>query len=202
MLLESMVQKMEYKLIRKNNKNMYARLDKDNNLVITAPLHLSLRQIEKFADEAYEKLLKRLERKPSKTIFNKEGKIKILGEYQNIENLSELNGILLVGLKKYLNENYLNIVNMMGISNPPRVNIKKVKRYLGQYNKKQNTINLNLLLGHMSKELIEYVIIHELAHTRYMNHQKGFWEEVSKYCPYYKTYRTKCKKEFIYYENY
>ena len=181
---------------------MYARLDKDNNLVITAPLHLSLRQIEKFADEAYEKLLKRLERKPSKTIFNKEGKIKILGEYQNIENLSELNGILLVGLKKYLNENYLNIVNMMGISNPPRVNIKKVKRYLGQYNKKQNTINLNLLLGHMSKELIEYVIIHELAHTRYMNHQKGFWEEVSKYCPYYKTYRTKCKKEFIYYENY
>ena len=202
MLLESMVQKMEYKLVRKNNKNMYARLDKDNNLVITAPLFVSLKQIEKFADEAYKKLLKKKERKPNKTIFNKEGKIKILGEYQNIENLSELNSILLVGLKNYLNKNYLNIVNMMGITNPPRVNIKKVKHYLGQYNKKQNTINLNLLLGHMSEELIEYVIIHELAHTRYMNHQKGFWEEVSKYCPYYKTYRTKCKKEFVYYENY
>ena len=32
--------------------------------------------------------------------------------------------------------------------------------------------------------------------------KKGFWDEVSKYCPCYKTYRTKCKKEFVYYENY
>lgn len=193
---------MEYKIIRKNNKNMYARLDKDNNLVITAPLFVSMKVIDKFAKESYETLLKRKEKKPVKTLFNKEGQIKIMGEYQIIENLSELNSILLVNLKNYLNKNYLNIVNMMGISEPPKVNIKKVKNYLGQYNKKNHTINLNLLLGHMSEELIEYVIIHELAHTRYMNHQKGFWEEVSKYCPYYKTYRTKCKKEFVYYENY
>ena len=49
---------------------------------------------------------------------------------------------------------------------------------------------------------IHYVIIHELAHIKYMNHQKEFWDEVAKYCPYYKAYRTKCKKEFVYYENY
>jgi len=193
---------MEYKIIRKNNKNMYARLDKDNNLVITAPLFISLKQIEKFASEAYDKLLKKKERKPSKSIFNKEGQVKILGEYQNIDNLSELNAMLLINLKKYLNKNYMNIVKMMGIEKTPRINIKKVKNYLGQYNKKSNTINLNLLLGHMSEALIEYVIIHELAHTRHMDHQKEFWDEVSKYCPYYKTYRTKCKKEFVYYENY
>lgn len=193
---------MEYKIIRKNNKNMYARLDKDNNLVITAPLFVSLKAIDKFANESYETLLKRKEKRPVKSLFNKDGQIKIMGEYKVVENLSELNSILLVNLKRYLNNNYLNIVNMMGISNVPKVNIKKVKNYLGQYNKKNNTINLNLLLGHMSEELIEYVIIHELAHTRYMDHQKGFWEEVAKYCPYYKTYRTKCKKEFVYYENY
>lgn len=202
MLLGSMVLKMEYKLIRKKNKNMYARLDKDNNLVITAPWFVSAKVVEHFAEESYEKLLRRKERRSSKSLFNKEGQIKILGEYKNVDNLSELNSTLLVELKKYLNKNYLNIVNMMGIEKIPRVNIKKVKNYLGQYNKRNNTINLNLLLGHMNEELIEYVIIHELAHIRYMNHQKGFWEEVSKYCPYYKTYRTKCKKEFVYYENY
>ena len=102
----------------------------------------------------------------------------------------------------YLKKKYLNIVNMMGINDVPSVKIKKVKNYLGQYNKKTNSINLNLLLGHMEEDLIEYVIIHELAHTRYMDHQEGFWKEVGKYCPYYKTYRTKCKKEFVYYENY
>lgn len=189
-------------VVRKNIKNMYARLDKNGNLVISSPLFVSSKVIEKFAQESYEKLLKRSENKSDKSLYNKDGKIKILGEYKVVENLSELNALLLVSLKKYLNENYLNIVNMMGIENVPKVNIKKVKNYLGQYNKKTNVINLNLLLGHMDKELIEYVIIHELAHTRYMNHQKGFWNEVSKYCPYYRTYRVKCKKEFVYYENY
>lgn len=193
---------MEYRVIRKNNKNMYARLDKENNLVITAPIFVSSKSIDRFAKEAYEKLLKKKEKRPNKTLFNKDGQIKILGEYRNIDNLSELNSILLVGLKNYLNKNYLNITNMMGIENPPSVNIKKVKNYLGQYNKRNNVINLNLLLGHMSEELIEYVIIHELSHTRHMDHKKEFWNEVSKYCPYYKSYRTKCKKEFVYYENY
>lgn len=193
---------MEYVLKRKRIKNMYARLDKDNNLVITAPYLVPLKTIERFALESYEKLSKRKEKKPNKSIFNSNGEVKILGKYELVENLSELNAILLKSLKDYLNKNYLNIVNMMGISNVPSVKIKKVKNYLGQYNKKTNNINLNLLLGHMEEELIEYVIIHELAHTRYMDHQVGFWKEVSKYCPYYKTYRTKCKKEFVYYENY
>lgn len=202
MLLEDMVPKMEYKLIRKNNKNMYAKLDKNDNLVIIAPLLVSKRQIEKFANESYEKLLRRKANRPAKSLFNNAGEIKILGEYKHIDNLSELNSILLVQLKRYLDKNFLNIANMMGIDRIPRVNIKKVKHYLGQYNKRTHTINLNLLLGHMSEELIEYVIIHELAHIRYMNHQKEFWAEVAKYCPYYKVYRSKCKKEFIYYENY
>ena len=193
---------MEYTLVRKRIKNMYARLDKDGNLVITAPLLLPLKTIEKFANESYGKLLKKRSKKTSKSLFNQDGEIKILGKYTNVDNLSELNALLLTTLKNYLSKNYLNIVNMMGISNIPSVKIKKVKNYLGQYNKKNNSINLNLLLAHMDEELIEYVIIHELAHTRYMNHQEGFWKEVSKYCPYYKTYRTKCKKEFVYYENY
>lgn len=193
---------MEYQIKRKMIKNMYARLDKDNNLVITAPFFVSLKNIERFANESYDKLIKRKNKKINKSVFNEFGEIKIFGKYKKIENLSELNAILLAGLKEYLKKNYENIVNMMGISNIPNVKIKKVKNYLGQYNKKNNTINLNLLLAHLDEELIEYVIIHELAHTRYMDHQDGFWKEVSKYCPYYKTYRTKCKKEFVYYENY
>ena len=57
---------MEYKVIRKNNKNMYARLEEDNILVITAPLHISLKNIEKFAVEAYDKLMKRKNKKINK----------------------------------------------------------------------------------------------------------------------------------------
>lgn len=193
---------MEYKIVRKRIKNMYARLDENNNLVISAPLLMPITSIDKFANDAYDTLMKRKAKKPNKSIFNSNGEIKILGEYKLIENLSELNAILLKALKGYLDRNYLNIVKMMGIEKIPTVKIKKVKNYLGQYNKRTNNINLNLLLGHMEEELIEYVIIHELAHTRYMDHQAEFWKEVSKYCPCYKTYRVKSKKEFVYYENY
>lgn len=196
------IKEIKYKIIRKNNKNMYARLDKDNNLIITAPLFVSLKKIDQFAKESYEKLIKRKSKKTEKSIFNDLGEIKILGKYTKLDNLNELNGILLSVLKDYLRKKYLNIVQMMGINAVPNVKIKKVKHYLGQYNKRTNSISLNLLLGHMDEELIDYVIIHELAHTRYMGHQSDFWKEVSKYCPCYKTYRTKCKKEFVYYENY
>ena len=60
---------MEYILKRKRIKNMYARLDKDSNLVITAPYLVPLKTIEKFALESYEKLYKRKEKKKNKSIF-------------------------------------------------------------------------------------------------------------------------------------
>ena len=89
-------------------------------------------------------------------VLNVETGLNRLGfRLKEIQNLSELNGILLTTLKDYLRKNYLNIVNMMGIENAPSVKIKKVKNYLGQYNKRTNTINLNLLLAHIDEELIE-----------------------------------------------
>ena len=39
------------------------------------------------------------------------------------------------------------------------------------------------------KEVIEYVVVHELAHTRYKNHSRLFWAEVEKYLPDWKIQR-------------
>lgn len=41
---------------------------------------------------------------------------------------------------------------------------------------------------------MDYVVVHELAHRKYMNHSKEFWAEVKKYCPEYKE-RKKCPKK-------
>ncbi len=44
-----------------------------------------------------------------------------------------------------------------------------------------NNINLNIKLINLPKELLDYVIIHELVHTKVKNHSKDFWAELDKY---------------------
>ena len=46
-----------------------------------------------------------------------------------------------------------------------------------------NRVRLNKKLIMLPKELIEYVIIHELVHTVHHNHSRLFWNGVKKICP-------------------
>ncbi len=45
----------------------------------------------------------------------------------------------------------------------------------------KNNISLNMKLVILPKELIDYVILHELVHIRIHNHSKNFWAELDKY---------------------
>lgn len=43
------------------------------------------------------------------------------------------------------------------------------------------------------KEVIDYVIIHELTHIKHHNHSEAFWYEVSRYCPEWKKLRSRLR---------
>ena len=63
--------------------------------------------------------------------------------------------------------------------------IRSYKRRLGSCdNSKCLSFNWKLIL--MPKEIIDYVVIHELCHILHFNHSRLFWKEVSIYCPEYK----------------
>ena len=49
------------------------------------------------------------------------------------------------------------------------------------------TLNWKLLMA--PEEIVDYVIIHELAHRKHMNHSGRFWQLVERYCPRWKEHR-------------
>ncbi len=62
-----------------------------------------------------------------------------------------------------------------------RVSLKKAKTRWGSCSAKKN-INLNLHLMRLPQHLINYVILHELAHTVELNHSKRFWNLLESIC--------------------
>ena len=66
-----------------------------------------------------------------------------------------------------------------------RITIRHQKTRWGSCTKTGN-LSFNCLLMKMPENVRDYVIIHELAHLKELNHSTKFWAIVAEYCPWYK----------------
>lgn len=62
------------------------------------------------------------------------------------------------------------------------VQIKQLRGRWGSCDHQQNIV-LNLFLMQLSWELIDYVLLHELTHTKIMRHGPDFWTEMQRHQP-------------------
>lgn len=60
-----------------------------------------------------------------------------------------------------------------------------------------NRIRYTFRLLYAPKEVIEYVVVHELSHIKRKDHSKRFWAEVEKYDPHWKAHRAWLKRNGI-----
>lgn len=165
-----------YEIIYKKIKNIYLRV-KDNVICISAPRRVKIINIEKFifkkADWIEKVSLKQAKIKDEKKSSKKE---KLYSDDNFIRLINEYVSIYSNKLKLY----------------PNKISIKKLKYAWGSCTSKKN-ISYNYELIYKEKNLIEYVIVHELVHLKYMNHQKNFWNLVEEYIPDYKERRKMLK---------
>ena len=78
---------------------------------------------------------------------------------------------------------------------PDVVVIKKLKTAWGKCNSKRK-ITINPDLMKYDQRVIDYVVLHEFCHLRYMNHSKDFWNMVGKFMPDYKDLKKELKNVY------
>lgn len=124
-----------------------------------------------------------------------QNKILVFDEVRNANDytLTELKKIL----KTYLEQKLPLIAQKMQTSYTG-FNIRNNAKVLGSCSY-HNRLSFALLLVCAQKEAINYVIIHELAHTIHKNHSKNFWRCVEIFCPNYRTLRERLKQNIIFY---
>ena len=76
---------------------------------------------------------------------------------------------------------------------PNKISFRKTKRQWGSCSGK-NDLSFNTMMMKLPHDVIQYIIVHELAHIKHKHHQKSFWKEIEKYMPEYKQHVTELKK--------
>ncbi len=69
----------------------------------------------------------------------------------------------------------------MGVG-PVESKIKAQRKRWGSW-AKSGVIYMNYLCVAFGPEVLDYIIVHELAHVKHKAHSKGFWAEVAGHCP-------------------
>ena len=168
---------MEYNIVRSNIKNIYIQI-KNGEVIVKAPKRVSEKYIKEVVAKKEKWITKKLEE--DKVKREKQKHEKPITQQEAIE----LKQIVLESANKY--------GKSIG-EFPNQVTIKNMKYAWGSCTSKRN-IAINMKLARMKKEIIEYVVLHELCHLKYMNHSEDFWRLVEKNMPNYKKLRKELKK--------
>ena len=112
---------------------------------------------------------------------------------RDYEENPELESIYRKKARQRLEDRCAYYAGRMGVSYN-RIAIRAAKTRWGSCSA-QGNLNFHWKLVLMPPEVLDYVVVHELAHRKEMNHSQRFWEEVEKILPDYRR-RRKWLKEF------
>ena len=189
-----------YQLIRSKRKTLSLQIDKNAQLLVRAPMRLSVKKIEDFVNEKQkwiqEKQAEITRKTPPKQNYENGNKYLFLGKSYPLQYVESGDPLTFNGQSFQFNHQYdgynafhwfykkefietaVPILNQLAEKytlNYQKVRFKAQKTRWGSCSA-SNNINLNYLLIMAPISVIEAVIAHELAHIKHKNHSKKFYQ--------------------------
>ena len=122
------------------------------------------------------------------------GKLVVEDQFDIVfENNEQLEKKLKKWFKSFIISRVRYYENMMNLA-PYKVRVQKMSSRFGSNSKRTKSLNFATVLMHYNVDIIDSVVVHELAHEVVYNHSKQFYDVVYKYCPNYDMYHTKLRK--------
>ena len=209
---------------RKNMKNIYLKVEKNSDVVVSAPPRTPNYIIKKLIQENIDEIklrrnniltngytVKQYVTGEKYIIFGKEFVLEVILGNKNVIKLSDDKIILVIKdkdqdrgqivmsyLRKVLYNKALEFINryekIMGV-HAEQLRIKKMKTRWGNCNIEAKRIWINYELIKYPIECLEHIVVHELTHLLETNHTPRFYALLGKYYPNFRE-NDKLIKEF------
>ena len=165
---------MDYTLIRSNRKTATLTVTEDAAVVVRAPRRMPQAMIDRFVEEHAAWIEACIEKRRAYALAHPP-----LTEYEEQK--------LRRAATEFLPQRVAYWADIMGVT-PTGVRITGAKKRFGSCSGR-NAISFSWRLMQYPPEAIDYVVVHELAHLRYMNHGAEFYALIARYLPDWKTRR-------------
>lgn len=201
----------DYKIEYCCRKSVCLSISSENEITVRCPYRMPISEIEKFIASKQNWINKKLKAnaeinsvhsdvKELKAIYVNGKKLKLVfGDKVSVEE----DAIYIKSEKdikkmfcKAFNKDFLALVDNISANIGLYANSYKLRSYKSRWGccDANKNVNFNFVLLMLPSELQNYVIVHELCHTVYLNHSQSFWNLVKKFVPYHKILRRELKK--------
>ncbi|MGB9695358.1 MAG: M48 family metallopeptidase [Caldisericaceae bacterium] len=201
---------------RKNVKKINIRVTRDGRVVVSAPVEINDDMIEKILEKRSSWIAKKLEemevRKKYLPQFVDGGNVWLFGKPYVLrvldgkkDEVSLRDGELLVKVAgggtervrhlvvEWLRRQAIRVIRgkikevaeVLDVK-PERIELREWKSKWGLCKASAGTLGFNWKLIQLPDKLIDYIVVHELAHLRHHGHDRSFWMVVAKVLPDWK----------------
>ncbi len=173
------MEKITYEWVKSNRKTIAIQIKEDGRVVVRTPYSMSRVKAEQFIEERRDWILKN-----QKALKEKQDQKMVITQEMRKAGVEKAMEIFPKRVEYY--------ARLMGISYG-RITIREQKTRWGSCSGRGN-LNFNWKLTLMPPEILDYVVVHELAHRKEMNHSRDFWKIVEQVLPDYQKRRKRLKE--------